>query len=442
MELPLEFKETTSRLLNDEFPSFIKALETTAPTSIRYNDKSDYVPAGRLVPWCPNAVYLPERPLFTADPLFHAGAYYVQEASSMFLREVVTQFFRGAETVLDLCAAPGGKSTLLAQTLSDNCMLVSNEIIRSRAYVLAENLNKWGRENTLVTNNDASAFGKLRHFFDAIVVDAPCSGEGMFRKDNAAISEWSPQNVEICAARQKDILTDVWDALKPGGILVYSTCTYNEQENEENIKWAASNFDAEIIIPDTVKFPEIVRTDAGCRFYPHKVVGEGFFISVLRKSNDESFRPLTKLQQKKGMKFVKSSELPFLLHEPESRIYVNDNNYVRAYPKPHFDRYMHLNAVLNCIDSGLLVAEIKGKDVIPSAQLALSKALDKNSCVCAEVDRETALAFLKKESIVLSDYPKAYVLICYQNVPLGWVKNLGNRSNNLYPQSWKIRMNL
>ena len=442
MELPQEFKETTARLLNDEFPSFIEALETTAPTSIRYNDKSEPLLTGNPVPWCQNAIYLPERPLFTADPLFHGGAYYVQEASSMFLQQVVRRFFPNAETVLDLCAAPGGKSTLLAQTLPGNCLLVSNEIIRSRAYVLAENLTKWGRENTLVSNNDATAFGKLRHFFDAIVVDAPCSGEGMFRKDNAAIAEWSPQNVELCAARQKDILTDVWDALKPGGFLVYSTCTYNEQENEENIKWAAETFDAEIILPDTAEFPEIMRTEAGCRFYPHKVVGEGFFISVLRKSNDEPFRPVSKLQTKKGMKFVKYSELPFLLHEPESRFYVNDNNYVRAYPKPHFDRFMHLNAVLNCIDSGLLVAEIKGKDIIPSAQLALSKALDKSNCVCADVDRDTALAFLKKESIVLDDYPKGYVLICFQNVALGWVKNLGNRSNNLYPQSWKIRMNL
>ena len=442
MELPQEFKENTQRILNDEFPAFIKALETTAPTSIRYNDKTEPFLNGNRVPWCRSAVYLAERPLFTADPLFHAGAYYVQEASSMFLQQVVSQFFPEAETVLDLCAAPGGKSTLLAHTLPDECLLVSNEIVRSRAYVLAENLSKWGRENILVTNNDAASFAKLRHFFDVVVVDAPCSGEGMFRKDNAAIGEWSMQNVALCASRQKDILTEVWDALKPGGFLVYSTCTYNQMENEDNLKWAAQALDAEIIVPDTSQFPEIVRTEAGCRFYPHKLKGEGFFISVLRKSTNEPYRPLSKFLTKKNLKLMKSVEIPFALKDPDSRFYVNDNGYVRAYRKPHFERFMHLNTVLNCIDSGLLVAEVNGKDMIPAAQLALSQALAKQNCMCANVDRETALAFLKRDSILLGDYPKGYVLICFENVALGWVKNLGNRTNNLYPQSWKIRMNL
>ncbi|MBN2767154.1 MAG: rRNA cytosine-C5-methyltransferase [Paludibacteraceae bacterium] len=441
MQLPQEFKDATATVLNDEFHSFLQSLDTIAPVSIRFNTKIMPTLEDNVVPWCQDAVYLSGRPLFTADPLFHAGAYYVQEASSMFLQQVVNQFFSDAQSVLDLCAAPGGKSTLLAQTLSHDCLLVSNEIVRQRAYVLAENLNKWGRGNVMVTNNEAAAFSKLTHFFDAIVVDAPCSGEGMFRKDKAAINEWSLQNVAMCALRQKDILSDVWDALKPGGVLVYSTCTYNRSENEDNIKWAAAELDAEILLPDTSGFPEIVKTEAGCRFYPHRLRGEGFFISVLRKNNSEN-RKMPKLQSKKGMKFVKSIELPFALKNPESRYYINDQNYIRAYPKINFDKFMHLNTVLHCIDSGLLVAELKGKDMIPSAQLALSDALDTENCICAEVDKSTALMFLKKENIVLVDYPKAYVLICYQAVPLGWVKNLGTRSNNLYPQSWKIRMNL
>ena len=233
MQLPEQFVERTQALLGNEYTAFEQALGATTPTSIRVNSKKNFAPSNEKVEWCDKAFYLPERPLFTADPLLHAGAYYVQEASSMFLSQAVLQHMQNAETVLDLCAAPGGKSTLLRQFLPTDCLLVSNEIVRSRAYVLAENLSKWGHENVFVSNNASEDFVALGAYFDAIVVDAPCSGEGMFRKDKTAIEEWSVANVEMCVKRQREILENIWQCLKPGGTMVYSTCTYNRAENEE-----------------------------------------------------------------------------------------------------------------------------------------------------------------------------------------------------------------
>src|SRR5690606_15842591 len=202
-----KFVDRTKSLLGDEYPAFEEALNGIPPVSIRVNDKfTDYKPSDQIVPWCDSGFYLNERPLFTADPLLHAGVYYVQEASSMFLKQVCDVYMKNAERVLDLCAAPGGKSTLLSQALPSEALLVSNEIVRSRAMILAENLIKWGNPNVIVTNNTPEDFGEFPAFFDAIVVDAPCSGEGMFRKDPGSIAEWSLQNVQQCAIRQKGIL--------------------------------------------------------------------------------------------------------------------------------------------------------------------------------------------------------------------------------------------
>lgn len=442
MNLPLKFVERTKALLLDEYAAFETALEQIPPTSIRVNRKLDYKPEGKEVTWCPNAYYLNQRPLFTADPLFHAGVYYVQEASSMFLSQAIQQFFPDAETVLDLCAAPGGKSTLLAQTLSDDCLLVSNEIIRSRAYILAENISKWGNTNVIVSNNEPADFSNLEALFDAILVDAPCSGEGMFRKDPGAITEWSENNVNICAERQRNILNDVWDALKPGGILVYSTCTYNRLENEENVEWICNELGAELLRVDLNGNSDIVVTDFGYRFFPHRTRGEGFFLSVLKKAENASFFKIGKQELKKGTKFVNQDEFPFQLDNSKKWLLVDDNNFIRAYEADKWNKFMLLNKKLKCVDSGLLVAEVKGKDIIPSTQLALSTAFDTTNINSVDVDYETAISFLKKEAISLPNESKGYLLIKYKNQPLGWVKNIGNRCNNLYPNNWRIRMNL
>ena len=394
MKLPEAFEYRTKTILGDEFPEFLEALNGNVPTSVRVNNKIKYEPSDKKVSWCKSGYYLDERPLFTADPLFHAGVYYVQEASSMFLEQVVRQHFSTAETVLDLCAAPGGKSTLLSQTLSQNSLLVSNEIVRSRAYILAENLIKWGNPNVVVSNNEPKDFARLSGYFNAVLIDAPCSGEGMFRKDAGAIEEWSEYNVKSCVERQRNIVSSVWDGLK----------------------------------------------EDGYRFYPHKTKGEGFFISVLRKTSV----PNNLFKHKKADKY---EEKPFVvdaleLIQSEFWFITKENNYIKAYDKKRLKDFRLLNKYLKCMYSGVLLGEMKGNDFIPSANIALSKILNKSSVNSVELDYESAISFLRKDSILLSESKRGYVLVCYKGLGLGWVKNLGNRCNNLYPHEWRIRMKL
>ena len=443
MMLPEQFSERTRLLPDLEFEYLAAALATVPPVSIRHNNaKPAQVFEGSKVPWCENGSYLTERPSFTADPAWHAGAYYVQEASSMFLCELVKQFFPNAGKVLDLCAAPGGKSTLLCQSLPANSLLVSNEIIRSRAEILAENIIKWGKPGVVVSCNKPKDFAKLSHFFDAIVVDAPCSGEGMFRKDPGAIREWSVQNVNLCAKRQKEILTNIADSLIPGGILVYSTCTFNREENEEIVEWAAEHLNFQVLSPDTSAYPEIVNNGTGCRFYPHKVKGEGFFVAVLRKNNETPAGSNLKKNQMgiKGLK-LKNGYNQWLKNCEDWTI-LESKEQVTAYPTAFLDEHLFLQHTLYCLVNGLVLFQIKGSDLIPSHQLALSQALDVTQCKHAELDYPTAVSYLKRENIYLPESDKGYVLVKFQQYALGWVKNLGNRSNNLYPKHWKIRMNL
>ena len=441
MKFPQAFERRTKLLLGEEYQELEKALESIPPTSVRVNNKIECRPSNELVKWCDSGFYLNERPLFTADPLFHAGVYYVQEASSMFLEQVIMQHFPTADTVLDLCAAPGGKSTLLSQTLAESSLLVSNEIIRSRAYILAENLIKWGNPNVVVTNNEPKDFAELDGFFDAIVVDAPCSGEGMFRKDAGAIEEWSEYNVTLCAARQREIISLVWNALKTDGILVYSTCTFNREENEENVQWICNELEAEILWVDLHENTEITKSDFGYRFYPHKTKGEGFFISVLRKKSDKNYSFRNKNTDKKGIKqFLKTEIDAFSLIEPEHWVITTENNLIKAYDKERLNDFLLLNKSLKCMYSGIVLGEMKGKDFIPSANIALSKKMDKNSVETVDVDYNTAIRFLQKKAILLPESGRGYVLVCYKGLGLGWVKNLGNRCNNLYPQEWRIRM--
>ncbi len=442
MNLPEAFVSRTKKLLNEEFQELEKALGEIPPTSVRVNDKMSYIPSDNKVAWCENGYYLSERPLFTADPLFHAGVYYVQEASSMFLCQAVKQHFQNAECVLDLCAAPGGKSTLLSQYLSENCLLVSNEIIRSRAYILAENLIKWGNPNVVVTNNEPKDFGEIPGFFDAMVIDAPCSGEGMFRKDPNAINEWSERNVMMCATRQRQILTDVWESLKSDGILVYSTCTFNREENEDNVKWICEELGAEVLRIDLNGNQDIVITDFGYRFYPHKIKGEGLFLSVIRKTSEQNRSTKLKVDKKSLVKLNSDFFKPITLLDIENRIIIQQDYKINAYPENKLNEYIFLNNKLKIMYSGIFCGEMKGKDFIPSTAFALSKKLDQNSCESVEVDYRTAISFLKSESIQLPETKRGYLLIIYKNIALGWVKNVGNRCNNLYPQEWRIRMKI
>lgn len=451
MALPIDFITRTRALLGEEFDRFEAALSADVPVSIRINPmKGTPAPkAGAPVAWCESGYYLPERLSFTFDPLFHAGAYYVQEASSMFLEQAINTYVKGPVHCLDLCAAPGGKSTHLASLLPEGSLLVSNEVIRSRSYVLAENIAKWGRPDTIVINNDPEEIGEaLPHLFDVIVTDVPCSGEGMFRKDTDSTGEWSVDNVRLCASRGRRIIHDIWNALKPGGILIYSTCTYNTEEDEENIHYIIEELEAEALpiptqeewqITGALRFEHPVY-----RFFPHKTRGEGFFLAVLRKAEGEieEMRIKSKGRKERGKAApsIPQEARKFLSDETLFSLEWNDS-FIRAYPKSHSDLFSLFNTKsLRILSAGIRLGEAKGKDFIPSQELALSTALNPNAFPSVELEWENAIKFLKKEALVLpAGTSKGYVLVRYQGLPLGFVKNLGNRANNLYPQEWRIR---
>ncbi len=292
---PEAFKNRIANQKYIDAESLLKALEEPSPVSIRINPaKWDKKPFnGEPVPWCENGYYLPSRPSYTLDPLFHSGCYYPQEASSMFLERAVKQAAGSPENirVLDLCGAPGGKSTHLSDLIGPGSLLIANDVIRSRAVILSETITKWGAGNAIVTQNDPAVFGRLTGYFDIILVDAPCSGEGMFRTE-VAVSEWSVENTAHCAERQKRILMDIWPSLKENGLLIYSTCTFNPCENEENIKWLTGKHEAENVKLDISDLKGVTEIDyqgiMGYGFHPGKISGEGFFISVLRKTAKES----------------------------------------------------------------------------------------------------------------------------------------------------------
>ena len=427
------------------------------PVSVRVNQaKGTRTPKdAEPVGWCDTGFYLPNRPAFTFDPLFHAGAYYVQEASSMFLEQAIRTYVTTPVRCLDLCAAPGGKSTHLSSLLRDGSLLVSNEVIRNRSYILAENLAKWGNASTIVLNNDPAEIGEaLPEQFDLIVTDVPCSGEGMFRKDEASVGEWSMENVQLCAARQRRILHDIWPALRPGGLLIYSTCTYNTEEDEENVRHIVEELGAEALPVATDKTWHVTGPlrygNPVYRFFPHKTKGEGFFLAILRKEGDEEYeaeneRP-TKSSKNKGKKDKKAT-LPIpqeawdYFREKENITLEWDGPQLRMIPTAHksfIDRIRDKR--LRILSAGVIVGESKGKDLIPSQALALSQELNTSAFPDAELTWEEAIRYLRKEAITLPEgLPKGYLLIRYQDVPLGFVKHLGNRSNNLYPQEWRIR---
>ncbi len=452
MTLPTDFISRTRALLGTEFDALAVALQAEAPVSIRINRHKGTpgllpLQTDGRVAWCESGYYLSARPAFTFDPLFHAGVYYVQEASSMFLEQAIRRYVTKPVRCLDLCAAPGGKSTHLLDLLPEGSLLVSNEVIRSRSQVLAENMAKWGNPNVIVTNNDPAELGRLTHWFDVIVTDVPCSGEGMFRKDAASVGEWSVANVEYCAARQRRILHDVWQALRPGGLLVYSTCTYNTEEDEENIHHIIEKLGAEALpipIPAKWRITGPLRyTHPVYRFFPHKTRGEGFFLAILRKADGEQqeIRPKGKSKKEKG-----KTALPFPPHV-KAWLTVADplltgsaGNPIRLLPRFLGDTYPLLDEHLRILSAGVTLGEMKGKDLIPAPALALSTTLRPDAFPSVELDWEQAIRYLRREAFALPEgTPKGYVLVCYKGFRLGFAKNLGNRANNLYPQEWRIR---
>lgn len=443
--LPKEFLESVKSRLGREAEEFLRALTQPSPVSIRLNPyKKTNPPAGASpIPWASTGWYLPERPVFTLDPLFHAGAFYVQEASSMFLEQVFQQRTAGPLRVLDLCAAPGGKSTHIASVIPRDSLLVSNEVIRSRASVLSENMQKWGCDHVVVTNNDPEDFTHLTGVFDVIVVDAPCSGEGLFRKDPEAQNEWSPDHVQLCSRRQQRILKDIWPALKENGLLVYCTCTYNSSENEDTLTWLQATYDVENVNLDIPDNWNIVTTSAagitGYRFYPHRVKGEGFFLSVMRKTQpEETIAIRSKKTQAVPRKLI-DTVAPYLI-QPESRHWSLWNDVLYMTPSPQADMISMLQQHLRIVTAGTYLGTFKHDKFIPEHALALSVDLNQNSIPIIELTLENALRFLKKETMDIHPSVLGYTLVTYQHLPLGWINALGNRVNNLYPKEWRIRM--
>ena len=451
---PGEFLKYTEEVLGNETSSLLAALDGEPPVSVRMNPyKTDSPPisvagidAKGVVPWCRHGRYLHERPSFTFDPLFHAGQYYVQEASSMFVGHILKSVTGEQEgtRILDLCAAPGGKTTLYSSLAGLDGLVVANEVIRQRAGILAGNVRKWGLGNVVVTNNDPSHFAPFREWFDVVAVDAPCSGEGMFRKNPETRTEWSPDNVKMCAARQRRILAGAWDSLRPGGILIYSTCTFNRYENEDNIAWLAGNIGCENAGVTVPAGWNIVQTEAGTitcfRFYPHKITGEGFFACVVRKTGQKG-RPANPKPRRSifadGAK-AEINELRNWVEQPEVMHFsrIGDNFY--CYYEPAFRDIRTVSENLNAIHSGICMGQLFGNKLKPDHSLAMFHGLNRNKVSDASLSLEEAIKYLRREELRDVSLAEGMSLVNFDGAPLGWIKRIGGRANNMYPKQLAI----
>lgn len=423
----------------------MEALDADPVVSIRYNtSKYSADDNNSVVPWAEDGRYLSTRPVFTADPLFHAGCYYVQEASSMFIEQFIKQYVDAPVRALDLCAAPGGKTTHLQSLLPKGSLLVSNEPVPQRAQILVENVVKWGSASSVVTRNEPADFSGFVNFFDLIVVDAPCSGEGMFRKDKGAVEQWSLSNVEQCVRRQKRILADIWSSLRPGGVLIYSTCTFNSEENEECVEWIANELDATPLSVDVNKEWGVTGALAGTmpvyRFLPGYTAGEGFFIAALRKDGD---MPLAQPRQQRYQPVASKikAAVEGWLKNPADFNFIQQGDRVVAMPREHTNAILALQQKMKVLHCALPLAEVKNNKLLPMHQLAMSDVLEHGSFNKVELEREKALAYLHREALVFEQAPVGYILLTYNGVPIGFAKNIGNRANNLYPAEWRIRKN-
>lgn len=458
MDFSPAFRKYLAQVVGEgNLSAVLDALSGEPSVSVRINPAKVGSPTeifGNLVSgpveWNRHAAFLSERPAFTLDPLIHAGAYYVQDSSAMFpgkaFRDVLDKVLESgiiSPKVLDLCAAPGGKTTDISASLRESCkggyLLISNEIMKQRAAVLADNAAVWGDPSVVVTSVDPKAFGTLPGFFDIIVADVPCSGEGMFRKDDEAVSQWSEENVALCQARQRRIVADVWPSLAEGGFLVYSTCTFNNLENDDNVKWICSEFGAEIIGIDSCG---LLRTECGVSLVPGFVRGEGQYCAVLRKTSPSAGTAACSGRQQDRWQKLPEAHASIIrpLLDEEMAMIVKDGRIVAV---PEYVRcLLSMLEPLRPLARGLAVGMFKGKDFIPDADLALSLSLRRGAFTEFEVNRETALSFLHRDPVRLPDAERGMLLLVYRGLPIGFVKNLGNRCNSLHPLHRRIRMDI
>jgi len=412
------------------------------------------------VPWASDAYYLRNRPSFTLDPFFHAGAYYVQEASGMFVSFALKQITDPGQKlkVLDLCAAPGGKSTLIQSLISAESLLLSNEVIKTRVPVLTQNITKWGRANGVVSNNDPSHFKSIPGFFYFVLIDAPCSGSGLYRKDPAAASSWSKELVNLCNQRQQRILSDVWDCLKEDGFLIYSTCSYSKEENEDILDFIFNKYACKTIdlSPDPLWNVVKTRSDLagalGYRFYPDKLSGEGFFLSVIQKnqsvgiekSNQSSFakttspgRTNTSGKNPGGISKSAERQIGDWIN-PGTLKYMSIGDSIHALMPGLISDVELLKTKLYLKKAGIRIGKAGEHEWIPDHELALANFLRRDSPVI-NVSKSDAIHFLRGNPFDVHFPAKGWHAVCFQGHRLGWVKLLDKRMNNYYPKSWRIR---
>jgi 16S rRNA C967 or C1407 C5-methylase (RsmB/RsmF family)/NOL1/NOP2/fmu family ribosome biogenesis protein len=452
VQLPESLLESLKHVAGFDLDAF-KAVHnsSTQVTSIRINpgkvQSTDSLSFEKQrldpVPWTSFGYYLSTRPSFTFDPLFHSGLYYVQEASSMFLEQALKQTvdLSLAVKILDLSAAPGGKSTHIQSLISEDSLLVSNEVIRSRANVLKDNIIKWGADNVVVTNNDPRDFGILEDYFDVMVVDAPCSGSGLFRREPDAVDEWSLGNVSLCSQRQQRIIADAWAALKRGGILIYSTCSYSKEEDEEIMDWVTDNLDCSSVRLTLSNEWNIIESvsEKGChgyRFWPDKIKGEGFFIACFRKSGGTEeasmrSRPKATAVTKKELEilgdWIMTGAHQFIKYE----------NTVYAWPQKLQRDIDQLLLKLRVVYSGIRVGELIREKLVPDHALAMSH-LASGNFLRVTVNYDQAIQYLQRREISIETKVRGWSLVIYQGYPLGWANILPNRINNYYPKELRI----
>ena len=430
----------------------IEAIETTDPSvAVRLNPrkcKDGALPGAaagttEAVPWCEEGRYFSVRPDFTHDPAMHQGLYYVQDASSMAIGRIIGLLTAGDTapvTYLDACAAPGGKTTAAIDALPEGSLVVANEYDYRRAEILRENVMKWGYPHVAVSRGDTALFRRLTGMFGIIAADVPCSGEGMMRKDPKAAAQWSEALVRQCVERQREILDNLWEALRPGGYLIYSTCTFNTAENEQQLAWLTERYGAEPVELPLHLFPGAVKPGSMLRFLPGRVRGEGLAIGVVRKTADAAPQPATppKSRAAKPSKTPLPAGVDSLLTIDAEISIAPDGETLRAVAREHAATVALLGRQLQLIHAGVELGTLKGRKFVPSQGLALSAALRRDAFPEAEVDTATALAYLRREALGGFDAPRGSLLLTHAGAPLGFVNHLGNRSNNLYPAPWRI----
>lgn len=451
--LPERFREIfASEWGADECNALCEALEAPATVSVRIHPKKGRTPAGATpIPWSPYGYYLPERPIFTTDPAFHAGAYYVQEPSSQFVGRLLDSAVGDSSHIrlLDLCAAPGGKTTLYSSALGDRGLVVANEINRQRAAALTDNVRKWGEGNVVVTCNDPAHFAGFEGWFDVVAVDAPCSGEGMFRRIPESRDEWSPGNVTLCAQRQLKILNDIWPSLRAGGTLIYSTCTFNRTEDEGVLRQFQEEFGSQIeAAPEVAVDPAwgIVTGREGTwqtfRFFPHRARGEGFFAAIIRKSDNAPQKSRTPKSRRRIIERVDrrtAGELSRWVTRPETMEWYSAGDSLYGSPGTWAEDIRTIAESLSTIHSGVRMGQIFKGELKPDHSLAMYVGLNRAAANCTEVGLPQALDYLKRAALTPGpDMSEGINLLTYEGLALGWIKRVGNRTNNLYPNSLRI----